>query len=240
MNANNNSLQEAWGTPPGTPHLTAGRNDEVAESCDRTKEVRFAQSGQNRGQPLASEVRVVCICDAMAFVLHVVRACPCPQTTSLLASVCQTMSPDEWANVNLKGAALNVKNKWWGERHDDGEKTTCCVESLALGNEFDTGDLNCKEDVNDCWVICIKHPEADPALVDPDDAGIVENDPCPPEDENFYCDFMTCGSVLECVDKEQANYKDLCLPKKSLVSHDAQARIDHEPSTSLQTVVSHH
>ena len=40
MTVNNDSLlEEVLGTPPGTPHLTAGRNGEVVESNDRPNQV---------------------------------------------------------------------------------------------------------------------------------------------------------------------------------------------------------
>ena len=84
---------------PSVSQFHVGGKDAAATSS--------VTKGNEEGQ-----VRVVCIYDTMVFVLHVVHACPCPQTTSLLASVCQTMSPCEWVNVNLKDAALNVKNKW--------------------------------------------------------------------------------------------------------------------------------
>ena len=215
---------------------------------------QFHEGGQDAAATLSvakgneeEQVRVVCIYDTMVFVLHVVRACPYPQTTSPLASVYQTMSPNEWVkspkkwvNDHLKGTVLKVKNKWWGPIHDNGKTTTCYIDSVALGNEFDTNDVDCKEDVNDRWVIRIKYPKDDQAPVDPDDVGIVENDPYPPEDESYYYEIMQYRSVLEYVDKNQPNYNDLYLPKESLVTYDIQVRIDHKPSISLQTVVSHH
>ena len=110
-------------------------------------------------------MRVVCIYDTMVFVLHVMRACPYPQTTFPLASVYQTMSPNEWVkspkkwvNDHLRGTVLKVKNKWWGPIYDNGKTATCYMDSVALGNEFDINDVNCTEDVNDCWVVCIKYP----------------------------------------------------------------------------------
>ena len=70
----------------------------------------------------------------------------------------------------------------------------------------------------------------DQAPVDPNDVGIVENDPYPPEDESYYYEIMQYCSILEYVDKNQPNYNDLYLPKESLVTYDIQVRIDHKPS----------
>ena len=86
---------------------------------------QFHEGGQDAAATLSvakgnkeEQVRVMCIYDTMVFVLHVVCAYTYPQTTSLLASVYQTMSPNEWVkspkkwvNDHLKGTVLNVKNK---------------------------------------------------------------------------------------------------------------------------------
>lgn len=138
-------------------------------------------------------------------------------------------SPEDWVNVHLKDTKLNVANKWWGEAHDDGGETVCYIDSLGLGNEADKGP-DCKGDVNDRWVICIRQPKVAPSLIDPDDPGIVEDDPYPPEDTSNIYYMMQYKSVLDYVDKKQAKDKNLYLPKKSLLTYDIQVRIDHKPS----------
>ena len=84
---------------------------------------QFHEGGQDAAATLSvakgneeEQVRVVCIYNTMVFVLHFVRACPYPQTTSPLASVYQTMSPNEWVKspkkwVNENGEVVESNDR---------------------------------------------------------------------------------------------------------------------------------
>ncbi len=104
---------------------------------------------------------------------------------------------------------------------------------MSLGNEYDKGGPECKEDVNKRWVFRCKYEKDYQCIVDPDAPDIVDDDPYPPVDFTYEYFDLQYESVLKYVDKNQARYKDLYLPKKSLVTYDIQVRIDHEPSNTV-------
>ena len=134
----------------------------------------------------------------------------------------QSMTPHQWGN-HLVGTELDVVDSWWGSKFSSATYTRCTIVSLSLGNEFD----NPKKSVNKRRVFRIKRDKEPERVgsVDPDDPDIVEGDPFPIEDEKYYYDDMEYEAVLEYVDKKQANYRNLHLPEKSLVTSDIQVRI---------------